>query len=81
MPIKDIIGGATAASGASVEGPSEKEVDASGALSDPTQAGVIARNWLNQQTPAGIEWQLNFDFIAAVLSGLSTIVTLTNWVT
>ena len=81
MPIKDIIGGATAASGASVDTSGSGEIDTSGALSDPTQAGIIARNWLNQQTPTGIEWQLNFDFIAAVLSGLSTIVTLTNWVT
>lgn len=79
MPIKDIIGGASAASGASVD--SEVESSDSGALSGASEAGDIFESWLNSHTPTGINWQLNFEFIGAILSGLSTIVTLTDWVT
>lgn len=77
MPIKDIIGGATAASGASVERIESARDD--GALSSSEAAGDVLQAWLNDRTPSGIEWELNYGFIIAVLSGLSTVVTLVDW--
>lgn len=80
MTITDIIGGAHAASGASTESKSDSNSSGRSVSSDTSNAGMYFRQWLDDRTPDGVEWNLNFGFIAAVISTLSSIISVHNWV-
>lgn len=79
MPISQLIGGAPAGSGASIE----SESDSSGSsvsFDNFDNAGDVFRQYLNERTPEGVSWNLDFGFVASVLTGLSTVLSLLNWV-
>lgn len=68
MPLGDIIGGAR--STGSDDQPNDP-------LSRPiNDASETIRAYLNDRTPDGVVWKLNFPFIIAVLSGIGALTSL-----